>query len=203
MISRALYDKVEARYGSVASWAVWEPQGDRPKSNMGAHNVFNLEKNRTLLDTLRNDTVMLGLNLSREVKAARTFSNFHDESPHANDFKIRYAFEGTPYYGSYMTDVLKNLVIPDSQDVRRYLSNNPALVEPHIAALVAEFADLECERPTLLAFGRDAYGLLADHLDKRLYRSLIRLTHYSHQMNKEKYRVEVLSQIAGAVASVS
>jgi hypothetical protein len=196
MITKNLYDKLQKANGSFASWAIWEPQGERPKSNMGSQNIFNFEYNPTILESLRNDVVMVGLNFPRELNNPHPFSNFHDESPYANDFKIRYAFSETPYWGAYMTDVLKNLVIPDAQSVRDYIKNNPRDIEMHIKAFEKEIVDLETNKPLLLSFGRDAFGLLKRHLDKDLYCALIPLPHYSHQVRKEKYREEVHSRIA-------
>ncbi len=199
MITTTLYHKIRKKNGAFASWAVWEPQGENPKSSMGAQKVFNLETNPTLLASLRTDIVMVGLNFSRDLKDPLPFSNFHDETPYANDFKIRYAFLNTPYYGAYMTDVLKHLVIPDAQSVRDYIKGNPRVLQYHIKAFEEELEDIESYRPMVLAFGRDAYGALNRYLDKKRYSILIPLTHYSHQVRKEKYREAVHSQIAEAL----
>ena len=199
MISRSLYEKMLLKHGEYGSWAVWEAQGVRPKSNMGSQNVFNFETNPKLLDSLRNDVVMDGLNFSRDISESPPFANFHDERPYANDFKIRYAFAGTEYYGAYMTDVLKNLVILDAHSVQRHIKRNPNVVKSNMEAFAEELQDLEAERPMLLAFGRDAHGLLLNHLDPNLYSRLIPLTHYSHQIGKEKYAAQVHSQIAAAL----
>ena len=200
MISQDRYELIRGKYGKVASWAVWDPQGDRPKSNMGSRRIFDVTLNPSLLDTIRPNVVMVGLNFSREVECLHDFSNFHDENPHANDFKIRYAFTDTPYYGAYMTDVLKNLVILNAQNVREYLKQNPDVVRPHIKQFEAELADLGCPKPMILAFGRDAFGLLNKNLNYERYSHLIQVTHYSHQIRKEKYREDVLSQIENAIS---
>src|SRR3989304_6214796 len=109
MISKVLYEKIKTKYGNVASWAVWEEPGTKPKSNMGNMDIFELEKNNNILQTLTTNVVMVGLNISREVKFDKPFMNFHDSRPSANDFKIRYAFKDTQFYGAYMTDIIKNL----------------------------------------------------------------------------------------------
>jgi len=195
MVGEHLYETIRDRYGQVASWAVWEPVGNKPKSNMGPQNVFNLKANPLLLETLRNDIVMVGLNFAHHVERPYAFTNFHSQSPYANDFKIRYAFWDTPYYGAYMTDVLKNLVIPDVRGVRDYIKSNPRVAESHVRAFADELNDLQSEKPLLLVFGRDAYELLNRCLHKSRYSVLILLTHYSHRVPKEKYRDEVLSRI--------
>jgi hypothetical protein len=199
MISNEHFECIRNKYGKVASWAIWEACGDRPKSNMSACSVFDLNLNPTLLETIQTQVIMCGLNFSRGVTSVYDFANFHDESPHANDFKIRYAFEDTPYYGAYMTDALKNLVIPNAQNVREYLKRNPKATKPHMELLEQELADLATANPLILAFGRDAFAILSKSLKRDLYGHLIQVTHYSHQISKEKYRVEVLSQIEIAI----
>ncbi len=70
--------------------------------------VFDLDKNLNLLKTLRTDVIMVALNFSRDTAFEKPFMNFDDANPHAQDFKIRYAFEGTPFYGAYMIDIIKD-----------------------------------------------------------------------------------------------
>jgi hypothetical protein len=81
---------------------VWADASEKPKSNMDDISHFN---NESVLSLLKNDVVMVGLNISRPV--SKPFLNFHDRNPKANDFKIRYAFKDSPYYGAYMTDINK------------------------------------------------------------------------------------------------
>jgi hypothetical protein len=200
-MTKERYERIQQKHGGVASWAIWETQGDRPKSNMGASNVFNPHTNPSLLESLKTNVVMVGLNFSREVENIHDFSNFHDESPYANDFKIRYAFSNTPYYGAYITDVLKSLVILEARSVRDYLKENPNVLRFHINRFEEELDDLGSERPLLLAFGRDAFGILQKHLNKERFSHLIQITHYSHQVRKEKYREDVLDQIAQIIGA--
>ena len=199
MISKEHFESIRNKYGKVASWAIWEACGDRPKSNMSARSVFDLRLNPSLLDTIQTNVIMVGLNFSRDIQSIYDFANFHDENPHANDFKIRYAFEDTPYYGAYMTDALKNLVIPNAQNVRDYLKKNPKAIQPHMVQLEHEISDLATVNPLILAFGRDVFSIINKNLKRDLYGHLIQVTHYSHQISKEKYRLEVLSQIEIAI----
>jgi hypothetical protein len=85
MINRDIYETMKRKYGRLGSWAVWEPPGLRPKSCMGAENVFDLERNPALLQVLRNDAVMVGLNCSREFEGV--FENFHDVRPRGKRFQ--------------------------------------------------------------------------------------------------------------------
>jgi hypothetical protein len=199
MISKILYEKIKATYGDVASWAVWEEPGAKPKSNIGHLNIFDLQKNPSLLETLKTNVVMVGLNFSRPLEPTEPFKNFHDLYPHANDFKIRYAFRNTDFYGAYMTDIIKNMEMKVSCDVRTYLKNNPSIVQENILLFQNELLEIEANRPILLAFGRDAYNLLHENLKKNEYAILIKLTHYSHQISKEEYKDRALRQIKDAM----
>jgi hypothetical protein len=199
MISKELFERIKTKYGDVASWAVWEKAGEKPKSNMGKMDVFDLQKNPSLLSTLKNNVVMIGLNFSRPLIPTVPFKNFHDSSPHANDFKIRYALGDTQFYGAYMTDIIKNTEIKSAHDVRKHLKENPKIVRENIVKFREELSDLEPQKPILFAFGVDAYNILYSNLRSDEYFKLIRLTHYSHQISKEDYKQEVLHQIDEAI----
>jgi hypothetical protein len=75
---------------------------------------------------------MVGLNISRPV--SQPFINFHDPNPRANDFKIRYAFRNSAFYGAYMTDIIKFLQEADSKNVITYLKGHPVLIEKNGSA---------------------------------------------------------------------
>ena len=198
MINKNLFDNIKTKYGDVASWAVWEEPGIKPKSNMGYLNIFDLQKNHSLLETLNNNVVMVGLNFSRAFVPTEPFKNFHDLSPYANDFKIRYAFRNTNFYGGYMTDIIKNLEMKDSSDVYTYLKNNPNIILDNIILFRNELLEIGAFQPRLLAFGGEVYNILNKNLKKNEYSFLIKLLHYSHQISKEKYKDIVLGQIYNA-----
>ena len=106
MIDLNLFKRIKRKHGSYASWAVWALAGDKPKSNMSDWIRMDVDSNPGLLMPLKPGVTMVGLNFSRSERNHAPFGNFHDPSPHANDFKIRYAFQGTEYCGAYMTDVI-------------------------------------------------------------------------------------------------
>jgi hypothetical protein len=58
-------------------------------SNIADLSILDIAATPTTLQLLKNDIVMVGLNISRSF--AERFRNFHDPSPTANDFKY-----GTP-----------------------------------------------------------------------------------------------------------
>lgn len=191
MISKELFLFIKEKYGDVASWAVWEEVGEKPKSNMGYKNIFDLEKNPDILNALRNDVVMVGLNLSNRSYTDRWYQNFHPDYSTAQDYKIRFAFKDTIYYGAYMTDVIKSEVNLSAKKVRAYLRDNPAVIKKNIASLQEELQDIRADNPVILAFGVDAYEILKMHYPRDGYSKLVKLIHYSHYISKEQYRDEV------------
>lgn len=195
MISRSLYIRIEKKHGRVGSWAIWSKVGDKPKSNMSNMDVFDEKINPALYETVNTNVVMVGLNFSREVEFNKPFSNFHDHSPYANDFKIRFAFEGTPFYGAYMTDVIKNFPMLKSKDVIEFLKKNPDALKANINGFKDELKFICSGNTTILAFGSDTYNFLKQGLDKNDYQHLIKITHYSHQISKEDYRKKTHEQI--------
>jgi hypothetical protein len=188
MVSRTLYDLISNKYGYVASWALWAKAGEKPKSNISDMSVFDVNLNPRVLDLVTTDIVMVALNFAREVEFDRPFMNFHAANPHAQDYKIRYAFEGTEFYGAYMTDIIKDFPMLSSSDVLKHLRNNPSDVQNQIERFREELKFIGSCKPILLAFGRDTFNILQRNLRHEEYSALIQLTHYSHQISKENYR---------------
>src|ERR1700737_644627 len=145
MVDRDTFDRIRERPGGYASWAVWARATGKPKSNVGDMRVLDPDQNPTLLQTLRNDVIMVGLNISRPF--SEPFRNFHDAGGKAHDYKLRYAFAGTEYYGAYMTDFIKGVVMLNSKHLLLKLRGNPSLVRENVERLLAEFDDLHGERP--------------------------------------------------------
>ena len=193
MIDRTRFDAIRRQHGRYASWAVWARASETPKSNIGDLSIFDVEANGSLLETIKGNVVMVGLNISRSF--SEPFRNFHDPSSKANDFKIRYAFMNTKYYGAYMTDIIKNVEMVDSNDLLEHLKASPSLVRRNVEAFREELQGLNSGKPTILAFGGAAHRLLAEHISGREYSRLIKVTHYSHRISKENYRQSVLAQI--------
>jgi len=190
MIDKQQLENIKEKHGRYASWAVWADASEKPKSNMGDVSHF---KNESVLSLLKNDVVMVGLNISRAF--SEPFVNFHDPNPRANDFKIRYAFKDSPYYGAYMTDIIKFLKEVDSKRVMKYLTEHPETIQLNVRTFRDEMHDLKATAPVILAFGRNAYKILSVNLNKTEYSKLIKLTHYSHQIGKEAYKEAVLKEI--------
>lgn len=152
--------------------------------------LLNIRKNPSTLNILRTDVVMVALNFAREVEMSEPFLNFHDSNPHGQDYKIRFAFEGTEYYGSYMTDIIKDFPMLSSKDVLKHLKENPHIIENQINVFKDELEFIGSNKPKILAFGKDAYNIINQNMNRNDYSELIALTHYSHQIGKEKYLID-------------
>ena len=195
MISQNQYELIREKHGKYASWAVWVKGSGKPKSDMGDMAIFD---DKLVLPVLRANVLMVGLNLSR-FTISEPFRNFHDPSPSGQDYKIRFAFEDTEYYGAYMTDIIKGVVEVDSKNIPKHLKENPGVLAESLEIFRQELRDLGVVLPLILAFGRIAYDIIKENLPSAEYGKLIRLTHYSHQIGKEKYRETVLKEIADGI----
>jgi len=161
---------------------------------MGDMAIFD---DNLVLPLLKTNVLMIGLNLSR-FTISEPFRNFHDPSPSAQDYKIRFAFRDTEHYGAYMTDIIKGVVEVDSKNIPKHLKENPGVLVDSLKIFRQELRDLGSVSPLILAFGRIAYDIIKENLCSEEYGKLIRLTHYSHQISKEKYRETVLAEIKEA-----
>ena len=196
VVDRETFDLIKRKHGAYASWAVWAEPTRTPKSNVGVLSVLDPDLNATLLQIIRPDVVMLGLNLSRFTPES-PLGNFHDGTARAQDYKIRYAFAGTPYYGAYMTDFIKEVVELKSGTLMRKIRSNQSLVDKNVRRLLEELDDLGCVSPTVIAFGRDAYELALEHLPSSRSSRLVGVRHYSDYIGQEKYGEQVLAKLSG------
>jgi hypothetical protein len=93
-----------------------------------------------------------------------------------------------------MTDIIKNVEMVRSADLLKYLRACPSVVHRCMDVFRQELRDLGAHAPMILAFGSDAHALIARYISPPAYSRLIRLTHYSYRISKEKYRDSVLNQ---------
>jgi hypothetical protein len=186
-----LFEKIKAKHGQCASWAVWADAGSTEKSNVDDLSIFDIEKNPQILEKLNQNIILVGLNCATRPLGKEAFSNFHPKSSKANDFKTRYAFKGTEYWGAYMTDIIKGCHETDSKKVIKHLKEHPEVVTKNIENFKQELLDIESKEPLLIAFGVDVYDLLKKHGFVNAYK----ITHYSYRIGQQNYRMKVLEQL--------
>ena len=191
MITHKQYTYIANKYGHYASWAVWKEQGDKPKSNVGDLTIFDINLNPTILEILNPNFIMIGLNISRPIEFK--FGNFHDKRPQSQDYKIRYAFNDTMFYGAYMTDIIKDFENVVSGDVMKYVKANEDFERKNIERFIKEINDIGATAPTLIAFGNYTHSILTRHFEG-IY-PIIKFPHYSIQISKEDYKIIVERKI--------
>lgn len=191
MISIEKYAEIRDSYGHFASWAVWADEGKKPKDNVGDLSVLNPNENPNLLKTLHGNLILLGLNISRRIE--HPLGNFHDPRPMATDFKIRYALKNTSYWGSYMTDIIKDFEEKVSGEMIRFLKNNITFEKENICKLRKEILVLGFSNPVLVTFGKDAEKIAKRNLGEEF--RILGIPHYASYISKENYRSRVCGQL--------
>jgi hypothetical protein len=189
MISIEKFVEIRERFGHFASWAIWADEGENPKDNIHDLAVLNPDVNPRLPKTLHGNSILLGLNISRRIE--RPLGNFHDPRPMATDFKIRYALKDTSYWGSYMTDIVKDFEERASGRTMRFLRSNKDFEQDNIRKLRKEIEVLGFSNPVLVAFGKDAEKTAKRNLGKEFH--VVGIPHYANYISKENYRAQVCS----------
>jgi hypothetical protein len=162
--------------------------------------VLDPERRPRLLDTLHTRFVLLGLNISRE-PIGLSFANFHDPRPRATDFRIRAAFRETECWGAYMTDVIKEFPEKCSGKMAAYLRHNRGFEVEQVARLREELVMVRAGSATLLAFGREAEGVLRRHIGVD-YR-VVGIPHYAIYGSGTEYRARVHEALRSAGLSIT
>jgi hypothetical protein len=195
-ISESQLTEIRRKFGSCASWAIWPTAYKKPREGVGNMSVFDFNtypENRAIL---HSDYVLVALNFSvplGKISEIEPFSNFHSPSPRANDFKMRRAFQDTPLWGAYMTDIIKWHPEVDSGKVRIHVRSNPDFMEKHYRIFNEELRILGTGKKTLVALGIFAYELLKKRYEAS--HEILRLHHYSHWISGENYTAHVAEQL--------
>lgn len=192
MIMQSTYQAMKEMYGTLGSWAIWADESDRAKSNVGDLSAFD---DPSIIKSLRSDIVFVGLNISRDL-IKLPWGNFHDSSPASQDYKIRHALNNTPWWGAYMTDIIKSHSDVDSSNVIKHLKNHPEYEIKNINDFQEELNILNVENLKIAAFGHGAYEILSRNsrvlgIDFKL----VKLPHYAMRINKDIYRDRVIAEL--------
>ncbi len=191
MIKKNIYEEMKKKYGKVASWAIWAEVGATPKSNVGDLTLLELPE---IYKFLNPDYVFVGLNVSGDgATDIPDWSNFHSGSGRHHDYKLRYALKDTPYWGAYLTDIIKLHADVDGGNVMKYIRQNPQVLRDNIKSFEEEIGYLGKD-PVLVAMGDKVYNILYDNLGDKY--KIVPVKHYSYTISKENYRAEVLERLA-------
>lgn len=182
MINSLQYEEIKKKYGNSASWAVWAEEGDTPKSNISDLSIF---ENKDIIKQLNPNYVFVGLNPSVQDVDKDIWHNFHSkDTKRQNDYKLRYAFKNTRFWGAYLTDLVPNIEETNSNKVQISTIN------------VNKFRDeiaLLGTNPVLIAFGDKVYNALVENMGHEY--KIYKIKHFSCYISKEEYKKHLLQQL--------
>jgi hypothetical protein len=196
MIDHTKFEFIKKKHGYYASWAIWADVGKKPKDNVGNIGVFDVKNNAGLLQQLNPNIILVGLNVSRGLIEV-PLANFHDTRSVAMDFKIRYALSGSPFWGAYMTDIIKDYNRKESGKVMSFLRTHKPFEKENARLFREEIKDLGSSNPTIIAFGKDAHTILTRNFSNEY--NIFKIPHYSKFSSKEKYKEEVSCVLQSAI----
>lgn len=180
-------EEIKLKYGHMSSWAIWREKDAKEKSNISDLSIFVNPINAILTPNV----IFVGLNISKKI--TEPFGNFHSVSSRSHDYKIRYALKDTIFWGSYMTDIIKDFEEKVSGNLMKFLNKNPLFLQENINAFEDELLFIGSHNPIIIAFGNDCYKILNKNL-KNKYK-IYKVPHFSSCVSKEKLRMQILTII--------
>lgn len=100
-----------------------------------------------------NEFMFVALNFSERLDAEKShgapWSNFHDKTKPANTYKLYLQINDSSFKGSYITDVLKDVVASNSNDIDRqfFLSNKKySILDNNIEKLANKYIQLKKDK---------------------------------------------------------
>lgn len=196
-MTREAYEKL-LKFGNQGSFMLWEKE--KPEDEKAGLSDMRLFKDPNLVSRLKEGAVFVAINLSKGVERKDGYKgpwwNFHSEVGNNTDVKLRHAFEGTPFEGCYITDLVKDHPESDSSVVQTLVKANPQIAVNNIKTLREE---LECfnEKPVIVAMGGFVRDQLKEHLGNEY--EIVDIYHYSYRFKgykeKAKYREHILDFI--------
>ena len=151
---------------------------------MGDISFFENPSNK-ILDLLNPNIILVGLNISEKIH--RTFGNFHPDKMSAQDYKTRFALQGTMFWGAYMTDIIKSYEEKISGNLMKYLSINKEFEKENIKIFEQELLDIGSQNTILVAFGNDSYNILKRNLKDKY--TIYKVPHYSAFIKLDSFRL--------------
>ena len=192
-VDQKRFDLVEKKHGYYASWAVWADEGDTSTSNMDDLTIFNTEYNAKLLPQLNPNIMIVGFMASKKENILENLENFHGTDGHA--YKIRYAFNDTPLWGAYMTDIIKDFdgkaPEPGQKGMIKFLRTDEGkkFEKENIINFREEINDLGVDNPTIIGYGDNSYNVLIRNFENEY--KIEKLSSYAEWVSPEEHREKV------------
>lgn len=163
MFSPDEYQNLTSKYGAYSSWAIWS---------------YEEPSDTTIIETnsieLNSRFVLLGLNMSRLLDRPAWF-NFHDNT-HAR--KLKYACNDTKLRGSYMTDIFKDMIDPNSINFEKQVSKEE--IDKNAKLFNQEMIDIKINDDTqFIVFGSLAFRYFNKYFKQGYVNNVMYHSHYS------------------------
>jgi hypothetical protein len=188
MLKKENYLQLKAKYGHLASWAVWTiPDEAVDKKSSKVDDMSSFANEDHLLTLIHNRFVFFALNGSIAHHNGQDFNNwknFHSSYKFQKDYKLRAALYQTPFWGSYITDVIKNHPTVGRNELLRDIRKSPEILEQNKKMVLDELRLLE-GNPTLIAIGGDAFQLLKNMFPDR--ENIMQIPHYAIYCSCDDY----------------
>lgn len=171
MFSDIEFNNLKKKYGSFASWAIWDYKNQSDTSI--------IDKNKSIL---HSKFVLLALNFSLDTNIIswRDWSNFH-YGP-SNVRKLKYACNNSFLKGSYMTDLFKNMVEKNSGKVGSLLNEN--IIKKNIEIFNEEMKNIKINKNSKFIIWGVPSSNIASYFNKYFRQNysnpIIYHTHYSY-----------------------
>ena len=170
-MDRKRFEEIRAKYGKVASWAIWDPDDYDDPTIIEKH-----------VEELTTRYVFVGLNVSNEISQS-DWKNFHCRHRGGSDYKLMEKYNDSPYRGAYMTDILKDWVEVDSSEIERSVKENPERLQENIELFLQELADIGAEDSEVFVFGNAAWNIFVNSPDLRRLK-IKKLVHYGYRYGR-------------------
>lgn len=197
MISRCNYEYLKNIYGKYSSWAIWKlPSDATSKAQIDDLSIFDDEH---ICEQLNNKYVFVGLNASEQQTTNAKWRCFHsDDINKQNDYKLRYALKDTKFWGSYITDIIKDFKLTKSEKVEKHIKNNHIFMQKNVDMFLDEIKHIG-ESPIIVAMGNAVYKILKKIPELKNYK-ILKIMHYSYRYNGYahnpiKYREKLTEQL--------
>lgn len=155
------YKNLTLKYGSYASWAIWDYKDES--------NSLIIDK---YIEQLNSKFVFLGLNISRSL-TNKPWINFHGGR---NDRKIKYACNDNKLRGSYITDIFKDMPATIAIDLQNNLTDKD--INKNVLIFNREMENIKINKSThFILFG----NLTAYYFNKYFKQNFTnKITNYFH-----------------------
>lgn len=164
------YKNLTLKYGSYASWAIWDYEN--------ASDTTIIDENN---NQLHSRFILLGLNISRLLDKP-FWSNFHDNT-HAR--KLKYACNDTKLRGSYITDLFKDTPEPNAVELERLLTDR--IINKNVNIFKQEMQDIKISNvSTLIVFGSLTAKCFNKYFKQNYKNQVINCQHYSYRILGDK-----------------